>query len=106
MLLAITPRLRLVTNANQLWLDSTNVLEKFVFQDRIRPEIGYDLSIGTEYRPFHNDNAIFVGGFAVLIPGNGMDYLFGITSPFFLEEREHTIVPTMYSAFIDMILTF
>ncbi|HUG92995.1 MAG TPA: hypothetical protein VML55_19300 [Planctomycetaceae bacterium] len=102
----ITPRLKLITNANHLWFDSTAVLEQFVFQDRIRPEVGYDLSIGAEYRPFHNDNAIFVGGFAMLIPGNGMDDLFGITDPFFLEERDRTSVPAMYAAFIETILTF
>ena len=102
----VTPKLRVITNANHLWFNSTRILEQFVFQDRIRPEIGFDLSVGTEYRPFHNDNAIFIGGFAALIPGNGLDDLFGITDPFFKEEITRTSVPTMYQVFAEMILTF
>jgi hypothetical protein len=102
----VTPKLRVITNANHLWFNSTRILEQFVFQDRIRPEIGFDLSIGTEYRPLQNDNAIFLAGFAALIPGNGMDDLFGITDPFLGEEKERTSVPTMYQVFAEMILTF
>ena len=60
----ITPKMKLITNANYLWFDTTESLEIFTFQDNIDPEIGLDLSMGVEYRPFLNDNFIIIGGIA------------------------------------------
>jgi len=67
----VTPRLRLINNANLLWFDDTAVIEQFVFQAGIREFIGTDLSLGFEGRPFLNDNLILVGGVSGLIPGAG-----------------------------------
>jgi hypothetical protein len=47
----LTPKIKLINNANLLWFDKTNVLEQFVFQENIRRFIGVDLSMGLEYRP-------------------------------------------------------
>ena len=41
----VTPKLKLISNVNFLWFDSTNVLEQFVFQDKIHRHIGTDLSL-------------------------------------------------------------
>ena len=49
----ITPKLRVITNANYLLFDETAVLETFTFQDDIEREIGLDVSVGFEYRPLH-----------------------------------------------------
>ena len=72
----LTPKLRVITNANYLWFDSTNVLEQFVFQDKIHRTIGADLSLGAEYRPLLNNNIIFDAGIAGLIPGQGFRDLY------------------------------
>jgi hypothetical protein len=58
----MTPKLRAITNANLLWFDQTEVLERFVFQDGIARRIGTDLSLGLEYRPRLSDNMIVAGG--------------------------------------------
>ncbi len=42
----ITPKLRLVTNANYLEFDETSVLERFTFQDDLDKSIGVDLKRG------------------------------------------------------------
>lgn len=72
----ITPKLRFINNCNFLWFDRTGVLEQFVFQKQVRHSIGTDLSTGMEYRPFLNNNVVFVGGVSGLIPGNGFKDLY------------------------------
>ena len=72
----LTPKLRSITNVNFLWFDQTEVLEQFVFQSDINTRIGADLSTGVEYRPYLNNNVIFVGGISMLIPGSGFNDLY------------------------------
>ena len=72
----LTPKLKMITNANYLWFNQTSSLETLVFQGNIRSEIGLDLSGGFEYRPLLNNNVIFVGGLSGLIVGNGFRDLY------------------------------
>ncbi len=72
----LTTKTKLITNANYLWFNHTAPLEALVFQNNIRSEIGLDLSAGFEYRPFLNNNVIFVSGLSGLIVGNGFRDLF------------------------------
>ncbi|MFM9962978.1 MAG: hypothetical protein ACKV2Q_17355 [Planctomycetaceae bacterium] len=76
----ITPKLRSINNCNFLWFDETDVLQRFVFQEHVGHRIGTDLSTGVEYRPFLNNNVVFVGGVSTLIPGDGFNDLFRRTS--------------------------
>jgi hypothetical protein len=102
----VTPKLKVIANANHLWFDSTRVLEQFTFQNNIRSEIGFDLSVGTEYRPFLNDNVVLTGGFAALIPGRGFDDIYGIGDPLRPFGDQKIESPTLYSAFLEMALVF
>ena len=72
----VTPKSRLVSNANFLWFDDTNVLEQFVFQENIRRNIGVDLSLGIEYRPWLNNRGIILAGVSGLLPGQGFKDLY------------------------------
>ncbi|MFM7842649.1 MAG: hypothetical protein ACKPEY_00255 [Planctomycetota bacterium] len=72
----ITPKARLIHNINFLWFNQTETLETFLFQSSINPFIGVDVSLGTEYRPLLNNNVIFLGGIAALIPGQGFDNIY------------------------------
>jgi hypothetical protein len=94
---AVTPKLRLISNVNLLWFDSTNVLEQFVFQDNIHRHIGTDLSLGAEYRPYLNNNCIIDGGIAGLIPGQGFHDLY---------DNIDGGVPTQLAGFLDVTLTY
>lgn len=103
----ITPKLKLLTNMNYLWFDSTRVLEVFTFQDRIDPEIGLDLSMGIEYRPFLNDNVQIIGGLAAFIPGKGFDDLYGTAIPELAFGGDDDIeAQQLYSNFIEVILQY
>ncbi len=103
----VTPKLKVITNYNYLWFDTTEVLEVVAFQDDIDPEIGVDISMGIEYRPLLNDNIILVAGLASLIPGAGFDDLFGRadTSKALTGAGEEKVA-NQYSNFVELILTY
>jgi len=61
-------------------------LQAVLFQNTIHQEIGFDYSIGAQYRPYLNEQWIIQGGFSVLVPGQGLKDIY--TSP------------TIYSGFI------
>ena len=93
----ITPKCRLVANANLLWFDEVAVLQTFTFQDQIHRFIGTDISAGVEYRPLLNNNVIINFGVASLLPGRGFHDLYdNIVGP----------VNPMLAAFIDVGLTY
>ena len=93
----ITPRFKLIGNANLLWFEQTEVLEQFVFQSHIHNFIGADLSLGAEYRPYHNNNVILVGGISGLIPGRGFKDLYNPIAG---------NVDGLAAGFLDIILTY
>lgn len=72
----LTPRLRMINNANLLFFDKTAVLETFLFDGHIDREIGVDLSTGFEYRPFLSNNVIYTVGAAGLLPGRGFKQVY------------------------------
>lgn len=74
--LELTPKLRWLNNANYLWFNQTAPLEIYTFQAPIRSQIGLDLSTGFEYRPYLNNNVIFVAGFSGLVVGDGFRDLY------------------------------
>jgi hypothetical protein len=93
----ITPKLKMINNANFLWFDSTKVLEQFVFDGRIARHIGADLSMGFEYRPFLNNNMIMVFGISSLIPGAGFRDLY---------DELHGAVDPLVAGFLEVNLTY
>ena len=93
----LTPRLRMIGNANWLWFEDTNVLEQFTFQSGIDQHIGTDLSLGFEYRPLLNDNLLFVGGISSLLPGRGFKDIYNPIAG---------SVDSLFASFFDLIATF
>ena len=93
----LTPKLKLIANGNLLWFEQTEVLEQFIFQGQVRNFIGADLSLGAEYRPYHNNNVILEGGIAGLIPGEGFQDLFNPIAG---------SVDGLFASFLDIILTY
>jgi hypothetical protein len=93
----VTPKARLITNANFLWFEDTATLRTFVFQDRISQCIGADLSAGLECRPYLNNNVIINIGAATLLTGQGFHDLY--------DDIRDSRGP-LFAAFIDVILTY
>ena len=104
----VTPKMKIVSNVNYLWFDTTKVLETYTFQSDIGRDIGTDISLGMEYRPLQNDNVIFLLGSAVLIPAGGMRDLYGKIDPFTIGEASarNIEVETLQSHFLELIMTY
>lgn len=93
----VTPKCRLVTNANFMWFDRVEPLQTFLFQQQIHRSIGADLSAGIEYRPLLSNNVIINIGAATLFPGRGFHDIYDdIVGP----------VNPLSMAFMDVILTY
>jgi hypothetical protein len=88
----VTPELRLSTNVNHLWFDSTASVEVARNQGPVDKDIGWDISASLTYRPLFSQNIVFRLSGAVLIPGKGFEELYG-------DE-------TSYSVLGNLILTY
>lgn len=102
----LTPKTKLITNANYLQFDSTKVLEAYTFQNNISRTIGVDLSAGLEYRPLLSDNIILTGGYACLVPGNGFKDLFGTTAPFTTGNTDSASIGVLSDLFLQVVLQY
>ena len=67
----VTQKIKTVFNVNYLRFHRTESLEYLLFQNRIRHDIGTDLSIGVVYRPLLINNIQFAFGASTLLPGRG-----------------------------------
>jgi len=93
----LTPKLRLIYNTNFLWFDSVQPLQQLVFQKDIKHSIGTDISLGTEYRPYLNNNLLFRFGVAMLLPGDGFKTLF---------NNVDQAAGVLVASFLEAVLTF
>jgi len=67
----LTPKLRSFLNANYLLFANTDSIKTALLTSKVGNEIGWDLSLGFQYRPLLTDNIIVSAGIGVLIPGSG-----------------------------------
>jgi len=76
----ITPTLRVSSNANHLWFESTNELKVLRVEGSIPNSIGWDLSTAVVWRPRMTQNIVFRLSGATLIAGKGFGDLFAQSS--------------------------
>jgi hypothetical protein len=69
----LTQKISLIGNATYLRFVDTEPLQILLKQPDVRQDIGIDLSLGVEYRPFLNNNVIVKGFGAVLQPFGGFN---------------------------------
>ncbi len=91
--LDLTPQWRLIGNLNWLSFADTSALEVLRNQGNISRDIGLDLSLALQYRPFMSQNVIFNFSMAWLQPGDGYRQLFDSSK-------------RPYSVLANLILTF
>jgi hypothetical protein len=106
----VTPKLKLLFQANHVRFDKTESLEVVLFQDRVRHDVGWDLSLGLRWRPLLTDNVIVSVGGATFIGGAGFrdiyqtqEFRFG---PRGLEKVKTERNTTLYSGFMSVTLTY
>ena len=73
----ITPELRLIANLNHLRFAQAGTLEFLRVQPLGSREIGWDLSVGIQWRPFYNQNVVVNASAAMLEPSGALEDLFG-----------------------------
>ena len=71
-----TQRIKAIFNVNYLRFHRTETLEYILFQNHIRHDIGWDYSVGVEYRPFLINNVQLTFGAATLQTGRGFRDIF------------------------------
>ena len=67
----VTPKLRSFVNANYVRFAETDPLKTALLTDKVDEELGWDFSIGFQYRPLLTDNVIISAGFGAFLPGKG-----------------------------------
>ena len=72
----LTQRIKAIFNFNHLRFHRTESLEYLLFQNRIRHDIGEDLSVGVAYRPRLINNITLNFGASTLKPGRGFRDIF------------------------------
>ena len=88
----VLPELRVITNANYIQFDDTDVLETLRQDGSFDRDFGLDLSAGVLYRPFMHQNVQIRAGVGTLFPGDGAKELFG--------DKQ------LWSAFANVILVY
>jgi hypothetical protein len=101
--LELTPKLRMVLNANYLRFAKTGALDLLLFQPGIRKSIGIDLGGGFLYRPKLNENIVITAGASGLLPGAGFDDIF--SSPCRAPSCGAD-TKKLYNAFLNVKLTY
>jgi hypothetical protein len=106
----LTPKVRLTFQANKLFFHKTEALEALLFQDRVRNDIVWDLSLGLRYRPLLIDNILVNFGGAAFIGGSGFrdifqtqEFRFGSSGLVKVETSKNHI---LYSSFVSVTLTY
>jgi hypothetical protein len=80
----LTPKLRAFVTTSYLRFMKTESLETLLFQEKVRPNIGWEYGGGGTYRPPLSDNIVLIGGVQALKLGQGLkdiynrDHLFAI----------------------------
>lgn len=109
----VTQRIKAIFNVNYLRFDRTESLEYLLHQNRIRHDIGWDLSLGIVYRPLLINNIQFAFGASTLKPGRGFRDIYTDASrncplPDFCSADQVIINPNkpLYSIFAQMKFIF
>lgn len=104
----LTPRLRAFANANHISFTQTEPLQTALFTNTIAPDLGWDLSLGLQWRPLLTDNIIVSAGYAVLLPGQGFNDIYRNTVPTVpgFSDLSPSSPSLLHSALIAVTLTY
>jgi len=106
----VTPKLRSFFNANYIRLAETDTIKSALLTDQAGNEIGFDISLGVQYRPLLTDNIIVSAGFGALIPGQGFKDIYKTdTDPvpaFDRADRRGQVDDFLYSGLIAVTFTY
>ena len=105
----LTPKTRLFANINYMLFMETDAISTALVANDIDREIGWDLSVGVEHRPFLTENLKINAGIGFLIPGQGLEDIYRLTAPTvtgFTSGSSDDIDSVLYSGFLSATMTF
>jgi hypothetical protein len=105
----VTPKVRTFLNANYIMFAETGAIESVLQTAHISQQVGCDLSLGFQYRPFLTDNVIVSAGFGVLIPGDGYRDIYKTNPdpvPGFSTGPAGSVDPFLYTGLIAITFTY
>jgi hypothetical protein len=106
----LTPKLRAFANANYLFFDTTDPLKTILLTNQAGRNIGTDLSVGVQWRPFLISNVIISAGCGFLLPSNGYRDIYATTEPavpgFTPSSTGGKVDDFLYSAILAATLTY
>ena len=73
----VTPTFRTSLNANAIYFVDTSSLSFVLNQQGIHHEVGYEINLTEQWRPFLNNNVIISAGQSVFFPGEGFNDIYG-----------------------------
>lgn len=91
----LTPQLRVLANVSKLNFINTSSLSVLRNQAVTSTDLGVDLSIGAQYRPFMTQNVVLNASAAALLPGRGLKQLYD-------EDKRGP----QYSILVNLLLTY
>ena len=91
----LTPQIRLLANISKLNFMNTSVLGVLRNQSPPSKDLGVDISIGAQFRPFMTQNFVFNASAAALLPGKGLKQLYD-------EDKRGP----QYSILMNLLLTY
>jgi hypothetical protein len=108
--LELTPKLRSFINANYIRFVETDPIKTALLTSKVDRELGWDLSLGFQYRPLLTDNVIVSAGLGALIPGRGFKDIYRTsTDPvpaFDRADRRGQVDDFLYSGLLAITLTY
>jgi hypothetical protein len=105
----VTPKLRAFINANYVRLMETDPIQTALVTDNIDNELGWDLSLGVQYRPLLTDNIIISAGFGAFVPGRGYKDIYQTSTdpiPGYNSASSGSVDDFLYSAILAVTFTY
>jgi hypothetical protein len=91
----VAPQARVIANVNHIAFDDLSSLAALRNQRISSGDIGWDYSIGLQYRPFFTQNVVLNASLAVLRASRGLKEIYG-----------SAVDSTQYSGLVNLVLTF
>ena len=91
----LTPQLRMLSNISKLNFVNTSSLSVLRNQAVTSTDLGVDVSVGAQYRPFMTQNFVLNASAAALLPGKGLKQLYD-------EDKRGP----QYSILVNLLLTY
>jgi hypothetical protein len=102
----VTPKIKAFANVNYVWLAETKPIEHALQTNRVRNELGLDLSLGFKVRPLLTDNIILSAGVGFFLPGPAYRDIYRRNTDsvpgFGSQEEEGKVDKYLYNGFVTL----